>query len=334
MSWENWPTSSAPMYSRNDSVFQTWLFLGPEIGEKQAAIDEIREKLSDGKFEETVYYAGETPVPIMVSGILNGSLFSDERLFHIKCAEGIKKKEDVDLFSSCLASPPHGTCIILISEETGIAAGLEKSVPKANKRIFWEISDSRKSEWVRTFFRNEGFRISPDGIETILELVENNTAALRQECSRLAGFLDKSKEITGEEAEKWLSHTREESAFTLFSRIAAGDLSRSLESARMLLEAKVAPPAIFAALASCFRKLTHYIALKEAGIYDEAEYRKIGVSSPGAKRDYAAAASRYDSAGAESCLALTAEYDFVLRSALSFPEQILLDKYLFKIHAV
>jgi len=328
------------MHKVGDSTFQAWLFLGPEIGEKQAAIDEIRKKLSasgkllsDGKLEETVYYAGETPVPVMVSNILNGSLFADLRLFHIKCAEVIKKKEDVDLLSSCLASLPGDATIILISEETGVAAGLEKIIPKANKRIFWEISDSRKSEWVETFFRNEGFKISTEGVETILELVENNTAALRQECSRLALFLDKNKEITGEEAEKWLSHTREESVFTLFSRIAAGDLSRSLESARMLLEAKVAPPAIFAVLASCFRKLVSYIALKEARIYDEAEYRKIGIFSPGAKRDYAAAATRYDSAGAESCLALTVEYDFALRSALSFPEQILMDKYLFKIHS-
>ena len=338
--WENWPIFSVPMHKNGSSSSQAWLFLGPEIGEKQAAIDEIRQQLSDGKplslqkLEETVYYAGETPVPVMVSSLINGSLFSDVRLFHIKCAEGIKKKDDIDLFSSCLASLPGDAYIILISEETGVAAGIEKIIPKANKRIFWEISDSRKSEWIRTFFRNEGFRISPDGIETILELVENNTAALRQECSRLVGFLDKGKEITGEEAEKWLSHTREESVFTLFSRIAAGDLSRSLESARMLLQAKVAPPAIFAALASCFRKLTHYIALKEAGIYDEAEYRKIGVFSPGAKRDYAAAATHYDSAGAESCLALTAEYDLMLRSALSFPEQILLDKYLYKIFAL
>jgi DNA polymerase-3 subunit delta len=60
----------------------------------------------------------------------------------------------------------------------------------------------------------------------------------------------------------------------------------------------------------------------------------MGVSSPGAKRDYAAAARRYDSTGAETCLALTAEYDMRLRSSSSFPEQILMDEYLFKIHSL
>jgi len=157
---------------------------------------------------------------------------------------------------------------------------------------------------------------------------------LRQECSRLTLFLDKSREISGEDAEKWLSHTRQESAFTLFSRIAAGDLSRSLESLNVLLEAKETPPAIFAGLASCFRKLTNYLALKEAGINDEGEFRKIGVSSPGAKRDYAAAARRYSSAAAETCLALTAEYDLLLRASGTFPDQILMDKFLYKVHSL
>ena len=345
---------------KNGAASQAWLFLGPEIGEKQTAVDEIRKKLSigrsakaprkeplsaDGGLEETVYYAGETPVSVMVSVMQNGSLFADSRLFFIKSAEGIKKKEDIDLLSSYIASPAENTFLILISEETSLARGLENSIPPANKRIFWELLDSRKSEWVNNFFRQEGYRISADGIQTILELVENNTAALRQECSRLIIFLEtpanrnggppeKTREITAEDAEKWLSHTRQESAFTLFSRIAAGDFSRSLESARVLLAAKESPPAIFAALASCFRKLISYLALKEEGIRDEGEYRKIGVYAPGAKRDYAAAAARYNSTGAETCLALTAEYDFLIRSASSFPEQILLDRYLYKIHSL
>ena len=325
--------------ARNDKKGDSWLFLGPEIGEKQTAIEEIRKKITPkGGLEETSYYAGEIPVSVMVSNMRNGSLFADQRLFLIKSAEGIKKKEDIDLLCSYIASPPEETYLIIVSEETNVAKGLEKNLAPGNKRIFWELLDSRKSQWVEDFFRREGYRISREGIESILELVENNTAALKQECTRLILFLGKnqpsSKEITGEEAMQWLSHTREESAFTLFSRIAAGDFSRSLESVRVLLAAKETPPAIFAALASCFRKLYSYLALKEAGIADEGEYRKIGVSSPGAKRDYSSAARLFDSASAESCIALTAEYDFLLRSASSFPEQILMDRYLYKVFSL
>ena len=320
--------------TKKEKKGDSWLFLGPEIGEKQIAIDELRKNLSSGgRLEETVYYAGEIPVSTMVSNMRNGSLFADRRLFFIKCAERLKK-DDIDPLSSYIASPAEDSFLILISDETNVAKGLEASIPPANKKIFWELFDNRKSSWVESFFRQEGFRISRAGVDTILELVENNTAALKQECSRLTLFLDKKREITGEDAEKWLSHTREESAFTLFSRIAAGDFNRSLECVRILLAAKVSSVAIFAVLASCFKKLIGYLYLKEAGINDEQEYRKIGVSTLGAKRDYSAAGKRYNSSGAETCLALTAEYDLLLRSAGSFPEQVLMDQFLYKIFAL
>jgi DNA polymerase-3 subunit delta len=311
------------------------LFLGPELGEKQDAIDEVRKSLSAGTgtpAEETVYYAGETPVPDMVSALMNGSLFADTRLFFIKNAEALKNKSDVDLLASYMASPADGTFLILISEETGIAKTLEKAAPPSAKKVFYELAENRKAQWVADFFRRESCRISEDGVQTILELVENNTDALRRECSRLILFLGKDREISAEDAEKWLSHTREESAFTLFSRIALGDFSRSLESLQTLLAAKETPPGIFAGLAWCFRKLKSYLALTEAGVRDEWEFKKIGVSSPKARKDYAEASRRYNSVAADTCLALTAEYDCRIRSASSFPVEILMEQYLYKVH--
>jgi DNA polymerase-3 subunit delta len=270
----------------------------------------------------------------MVSALQNGSLFADTRLFFIKNAEAIKTKNDVDLLASYMASPADGTVLILISEENSISKVLEKAAPSQAKKVFYELPDNRKTEWVAGFFRREGCRINDEGIQTILELVENNTDALRRECSRLMLFLGKDREISAEDAEKWLSHTREESAFTLFSRIASGDFSRSLESLRTLLGAKETPPGIFAGLAWCFRKLKAYLALAEAGVRDEWEFKKIGVSSPQARKDYAGAARRYDSAAAETCLALTAEYDCLIRSASSFPQEILMEQYLYKLHCL
>jgi DNA polymerase-3 subunit delta len=312
------------------------IFLGVELGEKQAALDEIEKQLAAAgeKPEKTVYYAGETPVSEMASAIKNGSLFSASRLFIIKNAEAIKKKEDIELLASCVSALPEDTAVVLISEENKIAQGLEKAFPPGAKKIFWELSDRDKNEWVAGFFRRNGFQISAAGVQTVLELVENNTQALERECSRLILFLDKGKETGAGEIEKLLSHTREESAFTLFSRIAAGDFSRSLESMRTLLAAKEAPQTILAGLVWCFRKLRDYLALSEAGVNDDFEYKKIGVSSPQAKRDYSGAGRRYDSEKTDLCLALTAEYDALVRSASSFPETVLMDQYLYKIHCL
>jgi DNA polymerase-3 subunit delta len=142
-------------------------------------------------------------------------------------------------------------------------------------------------------------------------------------------FMGKDRIINGEDVEKWLSHTREESAFTLFSRIAAGDLSKGIESLHALLAARETPQAILAGLAWCFRRLRDYLALSGAG---EADMRKIGLANPRARADYTLAAGRYDMAAAEDCLALTAEYDVLVRSRGAGLEPILMDLYLCKIH--
>jgi DNA polymerase-3 subunit delta len=316
-----------------------YVFLGPELGKKRDALDEIRKKLSgaagstgDSPPEETVFYAGETPAGEIAAAVQNHSLFADSRLFIIKNAELVKKKDEVDLIASCAKDPGEGTVLVLVSEETKLAAGLENAVPKENRRVFYELFEREKNEWVRSFFRREGFAIDNDGVETILELVENNTEALSRECSRLMIFMSKDRPVTAEDVEKWLSHSRQESAFTLFSRIAEGDLSRAVESLRTLLAAKESAQSVLAGLAWCFRKLRDYQALAERGeAANSFELRKIGVAAPKAREDYAAAARRYDTAAVDACLALTAEYDILLRSSGAALEPALMDAYLLKI---
>jgi DNA polymerase-3 subunit delta len=315
-----------------------YIFLGPELGKKQDETDSIKQKVKDA--EITVFYAGETPVSTMTDTIQNNSLFSEKHLIIIKNAEVIKKKDDVELLVSCIKNIDENTSIILLSDEIRLASGLDDAVPKNNRKIFYELFEREKSEWLKQFFKHEGFNIDKDCISVILEMVENNTEALKKECSRLVYFLPRNKEqgesrVKAEDIEKWLSHNREESAFTLFSRIASGDLSKALESLSVMLAAKEGSQSILAGLAWCFRKLGDYLSLLETGDANNSfELKKIGLSSPKARDDYAAAARRYNAESAEACLALTAEYDNLLRSPVGVMERILMDRYILKIITV
>ena len=310
-----------------------YIFLGPEIGKKQDAIAEIKNKcaVNGSPPEETVFYAGETPLVDIANAAQNHSLFAESRLFMVKNAEQIKKKEDVTLIASCMRELEPGTVLILISDEFKLAAGLDDCVSKENRRVFYELFENEKSEWLRSFFRREGYRIDPDGIDVILEMVENNTDALRRECSRLTLFLPKDRPASATDVEKWLAHNREESAFTLFSRIAAGDTSKAVESLHTLLAAKESAQGVLATLAWCFRKLRGYLALLKNGEPNNFELKKIGLSSPKARDDYASASRRYQAAAVDACLALTAEYDILTRASGTALEAVLMDVYLLKI---
>ncbi len=310
------------------------LYLGPEIGERQDAVAALRQGLAAKTGvppEEHSFYAGEDPVSAMVSLLRNGSLFADTRLVLIKNAELIKKKEEAELLAAYLAAPQEGTTLVLISDATAVDKHLEAAVPKEAKRVFWELFENRKTEWVASWFRREGLTITAEGIETILELVENNTDALRRECSHLSILLKKGTPVTGELVETYLSHTREESAFTLFSRLAEGDLERSLETLHTLLAAKESPQAILAGLTWCFRKLYDYLTLCASGSPGDFDLKRIGLASKKAQRDYAQAARRYDLAAVRRLLALTADFDILFRSLGSSVEDLLMDLFMYQV---
>ena len=311
-----------------------YIFLGPELGKKQDAVDAVRKKISGAKgtvSEETTFYAGETPAGTIADALQNHSLFADSRIIIVKNAETIKKKDEVELLASCIKNIEENTVLILLSDEIRLAAGLDDAVSKDKRQIFYEMFEREKTEWLLSFFRREGFNIDRDCAAAVLEMVENNTEALKRECSRLVCFLPKDRPVKVEDIEKWLSHNREESAFTLFSRIASGDVSKALESTAVMLAAKESAQSILAGLAWCFRKLGDYLALLETGEANNFELKKIGLSAPKARDDYAAAARRYSAEAVEACLALTAECDALLRSPVAALENILMDRYIIKL---
>ena len=304
-----------------------FIFLGPELGEKLDALKALRTKLkakTSLSLEETSFYAGEASAVDMVSVIKNRSLFSEEHLIIIKNADLIKKKEEAELFASAIKTLPMGTTLVLVSEATRLDKRIEDAAPRENKKIFWELFENKKSEWLAAFFRRQECRIDESGIMAILEMVENNTDALSRECSRLILFLGNDKLITREEVERTFSHTREESVFTLFSAIARGNLSLSLEILRSLSASRQSFQAITATLSWCFRRLRDYLSLESAS---DAELRKIGITTSRARSDYTEAARRWP--GPEGALALIGEYEYLLRSSGNAWEEILLDKLIF-----
>jgi DNA polymerase-3 subunit delta len=320
---------------------ENFLFLGPELGEKNDAVNAIREKIrktSGSPPEETRFYAGEKPFGEILSVLLNGSLFADTRLILIKNAEVITKKADIEGLAQYVASPQNGTTLIVIADSTKVENGVEKLFTRDNKKIFWEMFEESKERWLLNFFRKEGFSITPDALATMLQMVENNTQALREEGARIVLFLktgnagEQHNTITEELLLKTLSHSKQENVFSLFSALAKGDITRSIESEHSLLAGGDSPQAIFAALASSFRKYRDYCALQNSNTaINDFELKKLGINFFN-KKDFIAAHRLYGDV-ADACLSLIAEYDIKTRSNFALGG-ILMDVFIYKIIAL
>ena len=312
--------------SKNQPIY---LFTGPEFGERNDAVEGIKEsfKKQTGTVDEHHFYLLETPLNEVMTILQSGTLFSDGVLIVCRNAELIKKKDEINMISGWLENAEPTSLLILVSDEISVDSKLEKLIPPANRKKFWEMFEDKKLPWLQNYFRKNGYHIEQEAAELILDLVENNTQALKDECSRFFVCFPKEHEITEADVESILTHNREENAFTLFAHIAD-----SAEPAAMRFEKGIAilqrirlskensSVMLIAGLASCFRKLILWHNQGEAAIHGtlmQKQYRK--------------AAKVWTQGQAAAALAVLASTDMEIRSGGSQLEDILLQKMLYEI---
>lgn len=306
-----------------------YLYTGPEFGKRNEAVDAVKaaHKKKFGVIDEHSFYLLETPFNEVMTILQSGTLFSDGVCVVCRNAELIKKKDDIQMIADWLENPDPSAVLILVSDEIGVDSKLEKLVPPANRKKFWEMFESDKLPWVTSYFSKNGYRIQQGAAKLILELIENNTQSLAAECSRFFVLFPKDHEITEEDVDSVLTHSREENAFSLFRELAnsADTAPVRLEKGLQILQKirlskENSSVMIIAGLASCFRKLQDWHRRGEAAVPQST-----------LQKQYRSAARVWNLGQSAAILAVLASTDMEIRSGGSQMEDILLQKMLYEI---
>lgn len=318
-----------------------YLYTGPENGEKNDAVQNVRAALKKkfGETEEYSYYASETPVKDFMGILENESLFANAVCVTVKNAETLKKKEDIETITKWISdSTSESNVLILTSDEISIDTKIEKAIPASNKKIFWEMFENQKVPWIQNFFRKNGYSIQEEAAEDILEMIENNTEALKNECSRFFILFPKGTQITAKDVDSVLSHSREENAFTLFEAMAEEipeqekRLEKSLDILQKIrLSKENSSVMIIAGLTSCFRKLLLWHKLRVQGQNDDFNLKINGFASKKLKTQYSKAANHWTSGQTTAILADLANSDMEIRSSGTLLEDTILQKLIYEI---
>ena len=306
-----------------------YLFTGPEFGLRDDAVNEIKkiQKKQIGEIDEQNFYLIETPFAQVMSVLQSGNLFASGLCVVCKNAELLKKKEDLALISQWLEIADFSSILILISDEISVDSKLDKLVPKENKKIFWEMFDNKKQEWLTNYICTNGYKIKPAAVQLILDLVENNTQALKSECYRLFLCFTKGHEFSEKDIEEVLSSNREENIFDLFDVMTDEKLSVSarLEKAlvtlqKIRLSKENSSVMLLAGLSSCFTKVVNWHKIGEKAVFG-ATQQKI----------YRKASQVWTIGQATAILANIASADMEIRSGGSQMEDIVLQKIIYEI---
>lgn len=319
-----------------------FLYTGPEFGQKNDAIKQIKKNHSKqyGDIDEYSFYVSETKLNDIFSLLQNGSLFSSGRFALIKNAELIKKKEDIALVAEWaeIAKKDTSTCIIFVSDENAVDKKLSNLIPKENQKIFWELFENQKEAFVQNFFRSMGLQIEMDAVDAVLELVENNTDAIKRHCERFAYLFPEGSLISQKNVEEVLVRTREESAFTLFDALADSEkaeterLMYALDILQNIMQSKSrAGIQIIAGLSYAFRKLALWHQLHEHNRPTDFDLKIKGFSSKRAQTQYRKAQGLWTAEEVSLVLALLSKTDMELRSANAVLEETLMTSLIYGI---
>lgn len=315
----------------DNSVF---LLLGPEEGEKEKFIKNLKDKLI-GEGNEIVevhrFYGFDAKIADIISILQNETLFSENRLVILSNTELITRKEDINLITEYCSNPASKASFLLLSETIkGVNSRIEKVVPKDNRKIFWELFENQKRGWIVNFFRRQGMTISSSACNDLLEIVENNTKQLRLECERLVLFFGKGAQIESEAIEKYIYHSKEENVFTLFDKVAQRKFDFALEVLyNLLLSRESEALQILNGLLSQFRKSA---ALKGliAGNYTPSEaFSRLKIRSKRVQKIYLESHRNYQAAEIKAIIMLIAEFEVRLRSVKSNLQAFLLNLFLY-----
>ncbi len=262
-----------------------YILLGPEEGEKNNLIRKIKSSVMEN-FPDTECYSffvGDDDESNYIAAVSQPSLFASHRFIVIKGLDELKKTDPVYLQTiEAVKDNQSDLTLIITSPETSLtkfdkiildAAGKERT------RIFWELKENEKIEWIRNKAREEHFNITPDAIREILNTVENNTEEMKNLVLSITNFLriqGEKNTIEREDIEAYSTASRGENGYTLFRALGERDLERALSIVGSI--ALNDPRNILSAFTTAgnqFRRVEEALKLRMRGISDRTIFETL-----------------------------------------------------------
>ncbi len=324
---------------------RAYLLLGPEAGAKEQELKDIRTRLRNeygNEIELSRFYPFETENGEIFTVLNNNSLFSDYRLVILGQAESANAALTQSI-ADYLAHPVDTATLVIISSELSVSQKIMKLVPKQNTKVFYDLLETQKAEWIRNHFRRMGLSITGDAVDLLMDMTEDNTQELRTICNQLGLFWqigEKGRPIGEDDVQTYIHHSRQEDAFTLFPLIARSDLKQSLKSLSAMLGSgdSQTPILLVSGLLWQFRRLLSILEELQCGSSESEAFAKANVQGkasairkPKDKTTYHDAVRAYDSTSVRLIITALAEADIQVKESSNELTALLLERLLYRI---
>ncbi|MCZ6805580.1 MAG: DNA polymerase III subunit delta [Deltaproteobacteria bacterium] len=312
------------------SLEPVYLLVGTERLLVERAVDAVRKAvdqrgapgfnvdLFDGKGLEAVS---------VISAAQTLPMMADRRFVLVRHVDAMTPTEQSNL-AEYLADPNDSTSLVLTADKLD---GRGKLTKIAKKQGWLTDAKPLRGSELRAFVRAEatarGHNIAPQAIETLLDAVGDDLAAIDDAIERLSLFVGAGQRIDSDAVMTCVTRIRVESIWSLVDAIGLKDRRKGIAAAQSLLADREPPLRLLAMVARQLRIVARMREALSEGLRPQEAAKRAG-APPFKANDLTASARQFTADTLGEAFALIAQTDMALKSSKRPPDVVLQDAVL------
>jgi DNA polymerase-3 subunit delta len=270
---------------KKNSLHRIYFLYGPEeFLKKEFMAELIKSRLPElnRAFNLDVFHGDEFDRDVFADRLSSFPLFTERRVVVLRNFDGLSTSNQDFVLERI---PQAADSAVLVVESQGAkleTVRLKKLQQVADERglsfCFQHLSDDETIERVKTRFQREGFTVSPDALELLVDSVGTHLIDLANEVEKIILSGDPAKPVDREAVAAVVGRYRTENLFGMLDRIGRGDVSDLMVRLHRVIDGGEEPVYILAMLIRRVIQLLHVRLLMDE---DKTAAKSIGQSLGG-----------------------------------------------------
>lgn len=312
------------------SLESVYLLVGVERLLIERAVDAVRKAVDQSGtpgFNVDLFDGKGLEAASVISAAGTLPMMADRRFVLVRHVDAMTPTEQSNL-AEYLTDPNDSTSLVLTADKLDGRGKLAKVAKKQGCLI--DAKPMRGRE-LRAFIRAEatarGHNIAPRAIETLLDAVGDDLAAIDDAVERLSLFVGVGQRIDAEAVMKCVTRIRVESIWSLVDAIGLRDRRKGIAAAQSLLADREPPLRLLAMVARQLRIVARMREALSEGLRPQEAAKRAG-APPFKASDLTTSARQFTADTLGEAFTLIARTDMALKSSKRPPDAVLQDAVL------
>ena len=312
------------------SLDPVYVLVGTERLLVERAVDAVRKAVDEmgaPGFNIEIFDGKGLEAAKAISAAKTLPMMADKRLVLVRRFDAMTPTEQ-NALATYFDDPSDTACVVLTAEKLDGRSKLGKAAKKKGCLIDAKPLKGRElREFIRGEAKARGHNIAPPAVETLLDAVGDDLAAIDDAMERLSLFVGAGQRIDADSVMRCVTRIRVESIWSLVDAIGLKDRRKGVAAAQSLLDDREPPLRLLAMVARQLRIVARMREALSEGLRPQEAAKRAG-APPFKASDLTESARRFTATSLGHAFALIAETDRALKSSKRPPDVILQDAVL------